>query len=521
VSQQPPRPGIESRALIEVRGIVKSYGDNAVLRGVQLRVAAGEVVALAGENGAGKSTLLGIVAGVTAADEGSIEMDGEELRQGSIALASRRGIAIVPQELAPIPDLPIYANIFLGRERRTRIGTLDRPGMIRETRELLAMFDLDLDPRRHLRTLSTATQQLIEILKGISRGARVILLDEPTSAISEQEVERLYGVVGDLRSHGVAVVFTTHKMGEIRALADRVVVLRDGVLIADAAAADITDDEIVSAMIGRDLGDLFPEGTAPAGARAMLEVDGVSAHPGSPSVSLTVAAGEIVALAGLLGAGRTSLIETVFGHRHRRGGRVRVDGREVRANRPAASIASGIALVPEDRKDGGVVLSMSILRNGVLPRLSRFTRAGWVRQRRAAMVVRDVMDSVRLRYQRLRQEVGTLSGGNQQKVVIGRWLAGDIRVLLLDEPTRGVDVGARSEIYRVITELAAERGIAVLMASSDMPEIIGLAHRILVMRGGEVVHEVRRGQELDAETLQELVFRHAAGIGTSPQEAER
>ncbi|WP_433499119.1 sugar ABC transporter ATP-binding protein [Sphaerimonospora sp. CA-214678] len=498
--------------LIAVRNVVKSYGDNPVLRGIDLDIEPGEVIALAGENGAGKSTLMKILASLVIPDAGEVLVSGEPLNLGSVRESRRRGIAIVPQELAPVLDLPVYANIFLGREPRTALGTLDRKAMIRDSKELLRSFDLHVDPRTPMRMLSTAMQQLIEIVKCTSIGAAVILLDEPTSAISQNEVDRLYRIIRDLRDQGVAIVYTTHKMAEIRAVATRVVVLRDGVLISDEAISKISDEQIVTSMIGRELDDLYPAIQPPGGDEPVLSISDLVVTPGGPAVSLTVRKGEIVALAGLLGAGRTELIEAAYGARRTYGGRCAIDGRAIRGHDPSAAIRAGMALVPEDRKVGGAVLSMNILLNGVLPRLPRFTRFGWLNKKEIVKQVVNTMDAVRLKRTSLKQEVGHLSGGNQQKVVIGRWLTGDLKVLLLDEPTRGVDVGARSEIYQLITDLAREHDVAILMASSDMTEVIGLAHRIVVMRQGEIVAEFDRADHPDAEVLQELVFRHAAGI---------
>ncbi|MFD0556181.1 monosaccharide ABC transporter ATP-binding protein (CUT2 family) [Stackebrandtia endophytica] len=504
--------------LVSVRDMAKAYGDNIVLRGINLDFAPGEVIAFAGENGAGKSTLMKILAGLVVPDTGTVHISGEPLAEGSVHASRRHGIAIVPQELAPVPDLPIYANIFLGRERRTRFGALDKRAMIDESARLLRSFNLDVDPRATMRNLSTATRQLIEIIKCTSTGARVILLDEPTSAIPQHEVEQLYRIIENLRSQGVAMLYTTHKMAEIRAVATRVVVLRDGVLIADEVVDDIDDERIVTAMIGRELGELYPTSAAPGDSEVVLELRDLVVEPGGAPVSLTVRSGEIVALAGLLGAGRTELLETAFGARRTYGGSTLVNGRTIRPHNPAAAIRDGMALVPEDRKVSGALLSMSILQNAILPRLAAFSVAGWVADGRASKKVDRAMDAVRLKRTGLRQEVGSLSGGNQQKVVIGRWLTGDVQVLLLDEPTRGVDVGARSEIYQLIVDLARERGIAVLMASSDMTEVIGLAHRVVVMRDRQIAVELDRADHPEPEAFQELVFRHAAGISPVPQE---
>jgi ribose transport system ATP-binding protein len=367
-------------------------------------------------------------------------------------------------------------------------------------------------------SLPVGLRQIVEIVKAARTGARVVMLDEPTSAISEREVEGLYKIVRQLREHGVAMVYTTHKMAEIRAIADRVVVLRDGGLILDKAIDDVSDDDIVTAMIGRELDALFPERPT-AGADTVLEVRDLQVDGATAPVSFTVKAGEIVGLAGLVGAGRTELLEAVFGARRTTAGDIVVRGKHVKRNQPAASITAGMAMVPEDRKLSGVVLSMSVLDNGTLPRLSSFSIAGWLRGKGRTKAVSEVMSSVRLRSNGMGQEVGTLSGGNQQKVVLARWLTGEVNVLLLDEPTRGVDVGARSEIYRIVTEFAAQ-GMAVVMASSDMPEIVGLSHRAFVMRGGAFVGELDR-DALDHPEVQESVFRLATALEAKPTSTDQ
>lgn len=494
---------------LECRDLSKSFGGVPVLKGVTLTLEPGTVTALAGENGAGKSTMMKIASGQLRPDHGSVLIGGEPLAHADAHAAHRQGVAIVPQELAPIMDMRVYENLFIGRELRNRAGLLDRRAMARQARELLEVFGVDIDPQAHMRSLSVGLRQLVEITKNSSGGAKVLLLDEPSSAISDREVERLYDVVNRLRDRGVAMLYTTHKMEEIRAIADRVVVLRDGGLVMDQPLQAVTDDDIVQAMIGRELEDLFPA-VQPAGVETALEVKGLHVSGYSAPVDLSVRRGEILGLAGLVGAGRTELLEAIFGVRKSTAGVVRVTGTEVRRNSPAVSITHGMALVPEDRKGAGVVLSMNVLDNGSLPRLSSFTLAGWLRQGARGRSVKEAMSSVRLRSRGMTQQVGTLSGGNQQKVVLARWLTGHVDVLLLDEPTRGVDVGARSEIYRIITDLA-EAGMAVVMASSDMPEVLSLSHRALVMRGGAVVAELDRGA-LSAPDIQERVFRLAAGL---------
>ncbi len=498
--------------LFECRDLTKAFGGVPVLKGISLAMDAGTVTALAGENGAGKSTMMKIASGQLRADRGEVLIEGQPLAHGDAHAAHRQGVAIVPQELASIMEMKVYENLFIGRELRSRAGILDRRAMVRRAAEQLAVFGVDIDPQAPMRSLSVGLRQLVEIAKSSSGGARVLMLDEPTSAISDREVERLYAVVDTLRKQGVAMLYTTHKMEEIRAIADRIVVLRDGGLVMDQPLTKVRDDDIVQAMIGRELEDLFPE-VRPPGDEVGLEVAGLQVEGYGAPVDLTVRKGEIVGLAGLVGAGRTELLEAVFGVRRSSAGTVRVAGRAVRRNAPADSITRGMALVPEDRKGAGAVLTMNVLDNGSLPRLSSFTLGGWLRQRARGRVVKDAMSSVRLRSRGLGQSVGTLSGGNQQKVVLARWLTGHVDVLLLDEPTRGVDVGARSEIYRIITDLAAS-GMAVVMASSDMPEVLSLSHRAFVMRGGALVAELDRRQ-LSAPDVQETVFRLAAGLDSS------
>jgi ribose transport system ATP-binding protein len=438
-----------------------------------------------------------IASGQYKPDAGEVRVLGEALPAGSTKAANERGVAIVPQELASIPELTVYENLFIGREIRTPLGTLNRRAMIAEARTALGEFGLTIDPAVQVATLPVGVRQIIEIVKATSRGARVLLLDEPTSAIAEREVARLAAVVRNLREQGVAVLFTTHKMEEIRAMADRVVVLRDGKLITDSALSDITDDGIVTAMIGRELENLFPD-LGPHSDDVVLAVEELVVAPGAQPISFT---------------GRTELIECIYGIRKAVSGTVTVSGRTLRPGHPGSSIAQHVAIVPEDRKGAGAVLSMSILDNATLPRIAAFSHLGVITERKRKNAIGETMRSMRLKSNGLGQHMENLSGGNQQKVVLGRWLTGTVDTLLLDEPTRGVDVGARSEIYRIIVELAAQ-GMAVVMASSDMPEILSLAHRALVMREFGVAGELTRAQ-LAAPDVQDTIFRLASGLDAS------
>lgn len=501
----------DSPPALECSAITKAFSSIPVLEGISLRLLPGTITALAGENGAGKSTLMKIASGQYRADSGTVLVRGELLQSGNAQDAARLGVAIVPQELASLLDMTVYENIFIGREL-TGSGWLRRSAMIRESAQSLAEFGVDIDPTRTMRTLPLGLRQIVEIIKATNTGARAILLDEPSSAIAEREVERLVAVMRKLRDDGVALLFTTHKMEEIRQLADHVVVLRDGGLVLDKPMSEVSDDDIVTAMIGRELEDLFPT-LLDHGEQKVLDVIALQVEGAPGAVSFEVRRGEILGLAGLVGAGRTELIEGLFGVRRTTAGQIVVDGTSIRRNDPSAAITANMALVPEDRKGSGGILSMDILDNASLPRLSSFTFGGWVKSAARRLAVQKATESVNLRRRSLSQSMETLSGGNQQKVVFARWLTGTVDVLLLDEPTRGVDVGARSEIYRIIVRLAAQ-GMAVVMASSDMPEILALSHRALVLKNGGIVGELDR-DALSAPDVQDTIFRLASGLSTT------
>ncbi|MFC8501244.1 sugar ABC transporter ATP-binding protein [Pedococcus sp. NPDC057267] len=496
------------KAALEVSHLAKGFGGVPVLRDISFALRPGELTVLAGENGAGKSTLMKIVTGQERPDEGTVTVGGIELRHADPAVARGLGVGIVPQELAPYPELRVYENLFVGRELRQRSGLLDRRGMAAAAREMLSVFGVDLDPNRRMGDVSVALTQMVEIAKATTWGAKVILLDEPTSSIPEREVGRLYAVVEQLKAQGVAMLYTTHRMEEIQQLADHVLVLRDGQLVLDEPLELTTPDGIVSAMIGRDLEALFPDIAEPT-QEVGLAVRGLRLAADGPAVDLEVRRGEIVGIGGLVGAGRTEVAEAIFGIRRSVAGEVEVRGRRLKRGAPAEAIRAGVALVPEDRKGAGLVLTQSILDNGSLPHLDAFSVGGWLRSGARRKAVEEATSSVRLKSGGLSQPARTLSGGNQQKVVLARWLTQGVSVLLLDEPTRGVDVGARGEIYAIIRRLAAD-GMAVLLVSSDMPELIGLSHRVAVMRAGGIAGVLDR-DALEREDAQETIFRLASG----------
>jgi len=498
--------------VLEISHLERAFGGAPVLRDVSFQIEAGEVVALAGENGAGKSTIFKIITGQLQPDHGSIRVNGRKIDKVDTRLARELGIGIVPQELAPYPELTVFENLFVGREIKTRFGSLNRAAMIGEARDMLNVFGVEIDPKTKMDELSTALTQIVEIVKATTWGASLILLDEPTSSIPEQEVKRLYSIVRTLRDRGVAMAYTTHRMAEIQEIADRVLVMRDGVLVMNSLVEETNADSIITAMIGRDLDNLFPPLPAPRDVVG-LEVKNLVVDVGKPPVSFSVRQGEIVGLGGLVGAGRTEILHAIYGVKKAQSGEVFVSGSKLRLGSPRRAIDAGIAIVPEDRKGAGLILLRSILDNASLPRLRDHLLAGFLRLSMRRNSVVDAMEKVSLNSRSVDQTVATLSGGNQQKIVIGRWLSDETRVLLLDEPTRGVDVGARREIYNIIQDLAAA-GLTVLLASSDTPELIGLSHRVLVIRDGGITGELSRN-DLEHSSAQEQVFRLASDQAVS------
>ena len=490
--------------LLEVRGVSKSFGAVAAVRDVSFALRGGEIHALVGENGAGKSTIVKILAGVHRPDAGDVTLDGAPLSLGGPADAKAAGIAVIYQEPTLFPDLSVAENIFMGRQPLGRWRRIDRGALDAAAAALFARLGVPIDPRRPARGLSIADQQIVEIAKALSLDARVVVMDEPTAALSGVEVRRLFGVARSLRDSGAAVLFISHRFDEITALCDRVTIMRDGAHVSTDPLADVTVDEIVRRMVGRELGTLFPKTEVEAG-DVVLEVDGLSRAGVFRDVSFTVRAGEIVALAGLVGAGRSEVVRAVFGVDPRDAGTVRVLGRELPAHSAKAAMAAGLALVPEDRRLQGLVMDLSIQRNVTQTRLGSLTRLGLLVGDGERRLARDWTARLRTKYQRLDDPVHTLSGGNQQKVVLAKWLATAPKVLIVDEPTRGIDVGTKAEVHRLMSGLAAD-GVAVLMVSSELPEVLGMADRVLVMREGRLVRELGR-----AEASEESVMFAATG----------
>ncbi|MDG4798266.1 sugar ABC transporter ATP-binding protein [Micromonospora sp. WMMD1082] len=476
--------------VLALEGVDKSFGAVAALRDARLELFAGEAHALVGENGAGKSTLVKILAGVHGPDAGRVLLDGEPVAFASPAEARAAGIAVIYQEPTLFPDLSVAENIFMGRQPRRGLRRIDVAAMRARTNELFARLGVRIDPDRPARGLSIADQQLVEIAKALSFDARVLVMDEPTAALSGVEVERLFAVARSLRENGTAILFISHRFDEVFALCQRVTVMRDGRWIVTDEIGNLTVDGVVRTMVGRDISALFPKlATEPGEVR--LEVDGLTRHGYFDDVSFTVRGGEIVALAGLVGAGRSEVARAVFGIDRYDAGEVRVDGRRLRPGDPPAAISAGLALVPEDRRQQGLVMQLSIERNATLPRRWALSRLGLLSggsERRSAA---DWARRLQVKAARNSDPVATLSGGNQQKVVLAKWLSTGPRVLMIDEPTRGIDVGTKAEVHRLLSQLASE-GVAVLMISSELPEVLGMADRVLVMHEGRLVAELPR-----------------------------
>jgi ribose transport system ATP-binding protein len=504
---------VSDEVLLRMLGIGKSFPGVRALSGVDLTVHAGEVAALLGENGAGKSTLMNILAGVHPDYEGVIEVAGERVAIHSPKDAARHGIAMIHQELNLVPDLSIADNIFLGREPRTAWGTRDRAAAHARTAELLAGLGLRLSPRRLVRNCRIAEQQLIEVAKAIGRNVRILVMDEPTSALADAEVRRLFTVIRDLTARGVAVIYISHRLEELEEIADSVTVLRDGAYIGRRAMADTTRPELIQMMVGRPLGDLFPREKAEHGEGAVrLRVEGLSlpAAAGRSAlrdVGLTVRAGEIVGLAGLMGAGRSEVLETLYGAHRPSAGRIELDGRRYVPRSPRHAIRRGLALVAEDRKAQSLVLGNTVSFNASLAALGRYTRLFVDRRRERAAVAGQIRD-LRVKTPSLNATVRNLSGGNQQKVVLAKCLLTEPALLLMDEPTRGIDVGAKAEIHALMSRLAGG-GTALLVVSSELPELIAMCDRILVLCEGRVTGEFHRDPAHGPPATQEDILAAA------------
>ncbi|MFE3598421.1 sugar ABC transporter ATP-binding protein [Streptomyces sp. NPDC059142] len=493
--------------LLRVEGIRKTFPGVVALDSVDFDLRRGEVHVLLGENGAGKSTLIKMLSGAYRPDAGRILVDGEEVRIHGAQDAERLGIATIYQEFNLVPDLTVAENIFLGRQPR-RFGLVDRKRMEADAAALLERVGVTTPPSTKVRELGIARLQMVEIAKALSLDARVLVMDEPTAVLTSEEVEKLFRIVRALREEGVGIVFITHHLEEIAALGDRVTVLRDGRSVGQVPAST-PEDELVRLMVGRSIEQQYPRRRAEPGT-ALLRVSGLTRQGVFHDVGFEVRAGEVVGIAGLVGAGRTEVVRAVFGADHYDSGTVHVDGTALPRYDVGAAMAAGIGLVPEDRKGQGLLLDASVAENLGLVTLRAATRGGLVDRRAQHTAAARMAGQLGVRMAGLEQRVGTLSGGNQQKVVIGKWLLAEVRVLILDEPTRGIDVGAKVEIYQLVNELTAA-GHAVLMISSDLPEVLGMSDRVLVMAQGRIAGELSA-----EEATQDAVMALAVSTGPSP-----
>jgi len=496
--------------LLTLTGLSKSFGAVAALRDVHLDLHPGEAHALVGENGAGKSTLVKVLAGVVARDAGTFTLDGLAVSFAGPADARAAGIAVIYQEPTLFPDLSVAENIFISRQPLRGLRRIDPAAMRSRAAELFGRLGVHLDPDRPARGLSIADQQLVEIAKALSFQARVLVMDEPTAALSGVEVERLFAVVRSLRDAGAAVLFISHRFDEVFALCQRVTVLRDGQWVSTDPVADLSAEQLVRRMVGREVSSLYPKLPATVG-EPRLQVRDLTRRGFFSGVHLTVHSGEIVALAGLVGAGRSEVVRAVFGIDRYDRGAVLVDGRPLPPGSPAAAIAAGVALVPEDRRLQGLVMELSVERNATLPRRWSLSRLGLLLGAAERRSARTWADRLNVKAARLADPVSTLSGGNQQKVVLAKWLSTEPRVLIVDEPTRGIDIATKAEVHRLLSSLAAE-GVAVLMVSSELPEVLGMADRVLVMHEGRLVDEIARDRA-DEESVMLAASGHREAGG--------
>jgi len=494
--------------LLTLDGVTKTFPGVRALSSVSLALYPGQVTALVGENGAGKSTLVKILTGIHRPDEGRLSIDGQARTLGSPHDAARAGITAIHQETVLFDDLSVAENIFIGHAPRTRFGLIDTRAMHREAARLLRRIGASLDPAARLRDLGIASKHLVAIARALSIDARVVVMDEPTAALSHKEIEELYELVETLKADGKAILFISHKFDEIFRIADRYTVFRDGEMAGSGLITDTDSDALVRLMVGRSVEGIFPAGSGRFG-ETVMEVRGYSHPTEFDSIGFSLRRGEILGFYGLVGAGRSECMQSLFGVSRPSAGHVEIDGRELRARSPADAIAQGLVYVPEDRGGQGAITGLPIVGNVSLPSLGGLSRRGFVAMAAEFALAREYTARLDLRASALDQPVGTLSGGNQQKVVIAKWLATRPLVIILDEPTKGIDIGSKAAVHAFMRELADD-GLAVIMVSSEIPEVLGMSDRVIVMREGRQVAEFDR----DVASPEALV-RAAAGIAVA------
>ncbi|MDV4156340.1 MULTISPECIES: sugar ABC transporter ATP-binding protein [Rhizobium] len=487
--------------LLSAEGVRKEFPGVVALDDVQFRLKRASVHALMGENGAGKSTLMKILAGIYTPDKGDIRLKGIEIQLKSPLDALENGIAMIHQELNLMPFMTVAENIWIRREPKNRLGFIDHGVMHRMTEELFTRLNIAIDPDIEVRFLSVANRQMVEIAKAVSYNSDVLIMDEPTSALTEREVEHLFRIIRDLKAQGIGIVYITHKMNELFEIADEFSVFRDGRYIGTHASTDVTRDDIIRMMVGREITQMFPKEEVPIG-EVVLSVKDLCLKGVFNNVSFEVRAGEILGVAGLVGSGRSNVAETLFGVTPASSGSIELYGKPVTISSPTEAIRNRMAFLTEDRKDTGCLLILDILENMQIAVLQdRYVKGGFVQQGAVEATCEDMAKKLRVKTPNLYERVENLSGGNQQKVLIGRWLLTNPRILILDEPTRGIDVGAKAEIHRLVTEMARD-GVAVVMISSEMPEVLGMSDRIMVMHEGRVTGFLNRDEATQIKVME-------------------
>ncbi|WP_065372924.1 sugar ABC transporter ATP-binding protein [Ensifer adhaerens] len=487
--------------LLSAEGIRKEFPGVVALDDVEFKLKRGTVHALMGENGAGKSTLMKILAGIYTPDKGDIRLKGVDIRLKSPLDALENGIAMIHQELNLMPFMTVAENIWIRREPKNRFGFVDHGEMNRITARLFDRLKIKIDPEIEVRHLSVANRQMVEIAKAVSYESDVLIMDEPTSALTEREVAHLFEIIRDLREQGIGIVYITHKMNELFEIADEFSVFRDGKFIGTHASSDVTRDDIIRMMVGREITQMFPKEEVPIG-DVVLSVKNLALDGVFRDVSFDVRAGEILGIAGLVGSGRSNVAETLFGVTPASSGTISIDGKTLSINSPNTAIRHRMAFLTEDRKDTGCLLILDILENMQIAVLQdRFVKGGFVTEKQITAACEEMSRKLRVKTPNLQERIENLSGGNQQKVLIGRWLLTNPRILILDEPTRGIDVGAKAEIHRLVTELA-RNGVAVIMISSEMPEVLGMSDRIMVMHEGRVTGFLDRAEATQIKVME-------------------
>lgn len=491
--------------ILSLNGVTKTFPGVTALSEVSLELYPGKVTALVGENGAGKSTVVKILTGIYQPDGGQIEIDGTPTRFPAAQDAGNAGVTAIHQETVLFDELSVAENVFLGHAPRGRFGLIDTAAMVEKAREILNGIGAEIDPRTRLKELGIANKHLVAIARALSIDARVVIMDEPTAALSQKEIEELYELVEELKGQGKAILFISHKFDEIFRIADNYTVFRDGALVGNGAIADVSEAELVKLMVGRDVSQIFPDREHNVGDEVLV-VEGYEHPTEFADIGFSLRRGEILGFYGLVGAGRSEFMQSLFGITRPAAGQVTIDGEKAVIRSPADAVAKGIVYVPEDRGKQGAITALPIFQNVTLPSLGRTSKNGFLKLAEEFKLAREYTERLDLRAASLDTDVGNLSGGNQQKVVIAKWLATQPKVIILDEPTKGIDIGSKAAVHEFMAELAAQ-GLAVIMVSSEIPEVLGMSDRVIVMREGRIAAEVS-GDDMTPETL----VRHAAGI---------